>query len=458
MKKAQLLLAAAFLFTALALFAFFWTMVVGGPLAMMYRDVASIGTARTVANYAAVLGAACLFVAGLIVAIPVALRPGGWGHKLLYVLPIVLLAGTLLAFLVNKAGIGVTARLSIPAFGMLNLSTTLVTFGCLVAVIAVSIATARVALAGGTLQRMGKALTITAIPTGVAWLALVASLALMATTPVPAAGGPPGAGAAGGPAPAAGASGPAAPGTQGGSGAPAAGSGSTAPAGAPGAAGAAGGAPAAARPGGTAPGGPGRPDPAAIMRQMWLGSILMALFGGLALLGLMRLRPMGAAMAAASDPSPPGEGSDVGRTIAAAAGLIVAGLLLMQLVPVQRDNPAVVTAMNWSTPETHDLWNRACADCHSSETKWPWYAMLAPTSWITTLDVKAGRRGFNISELTSYAADELPDLPDGIGRRIKNGAMPPKEYLLLHPEARLTEDEKKLLTEGMAATLAEHIE
>lgn len=445
MKRAQLLLAAAFLCTALTLYAFFWTMVVGAPLAMMYREVAAISTASTVANYAAVLAAAGLFVAGLVVAIPVALRPGSWGRKLLHALPLVLLGGLLVAFVANKSGIGVTARLVIPAVGRMHLSATWVAVAALLAVAAVCVATARAGLAGRTLQRMAKTLNFTAVPTSVAWLALVGGLALMATTPVPAAGGAPGAGAPGSPGAPAGASVPAAPGAQGATGAPGA-AGTVAPAGV------------AARPAGAAPARPGRPDPAAIMRQMALGSILMALFGGLALVSLLRLRPLGAALASANDTSPSGAGSELGRTLAAAAGLTVAGLLLIQLVPVPRDNPPVLTAMNWDSPATLDLWTRACADCHSNETVWPWYAALAPTSWITGLDVKAGRRGFNISEMGSYPADELPELPEGIARRIKNGAMPPKEYLIMHPEARLTEEEKKLLTDGMAATLAEHIQ
>ena len=76
-------------------------------------------------------------------------------------------------------------------------------------------------------------------------------------------------------------------------------------------------------------------------------------------------------------------------------GLVLAGLLLIQLVPVQRTNPPVVREPNWDSVQTRDLMARACLDCHSNETNWPWYAYVAPVSWLVAHDVQEGRATVN---------------------------------------------------------------
>ena len=63
----------------------------------------------------------------------------------------------------------------------------------------------------------------------------------------------------------------------------------------------------------------------------------------------------------------------------------LAAVVVMQLVPYGRDhsNPPVTAEPNWDSPETRALFKRACFDCHSNETVWPWYAYVAPFSWWT---------------------------------------------------------------------------
>ncbi|MEZ4522143.1 MAG: heme-binding domain-containing protein [Thermomicrobiales bacterium] len=81
------------------------------------------------------------------------------------------------------------------------------------------------------------------------------------------------------------------------------------------------------------------------------------------------------------------------------AGLL--GLLLaIQLVPYGRDhsNPPVTQAVQWDSPRTAELWDRACADCHSNETDWPWYTNVAPVSWLIQDHVDEGRSKINTSE------------------------------------------------------------
>ncbi len=134
------------------------------------------------------------------------------------------------------------------------------------------------------------------------------------------------------------------------------------------------------------------------------------------------------------------------------AFLLVAAIVLfglIQLVPYGKNhtNPAVVQEPQWDSPQTRALAQRACFDCHSNETVWPWYSNVAPISWLVQHDVDEGRQRMNLSEMGSQRirVDELT-------RAITRGSMPPAQYLILHPDARLTADEKNLLVNGIQAT------
>lgn len=132
--------------------------------------------------------------------------------------------------------------------------------------------------------------------------------------------------------------------------------------------------------------------------------------------------------------------------------LLVAVVLfgLIQLVPFGRDhtNLPVVDEPAWDSPQTRALAQRACFDCHSNETVWPWYSNIAPVSWLVARDVNEGRKEMNFSDWgrTSQRATKVI-------RRIEEGEMPPAFYLPLHPAARLTADEKAQLIEGLRRSL-----
>ena len=127
-------------------------------------------------------------------------------------------------------------------------------------------------------------------------------------------------------------------------------------------------------------------------------------------------------------------------------------LIVVQLVPYGRthSNPPVTGTPAWDSPETEHLARRACFDCHSHETKWPWYASIAPISWRIQSHVDEGREKLNFS-----AFDRPQDEADEAAETVRDGEMPPWDYLLAHPEARLSAAEKHALTRGLAATLGE---
>jgi mono/diheme cytochrome c family protein len=139
------------------------------------------------------------------------------------------------------------------------------------------------------------------------------------------------------------------------------------------------------------------------------------------------------------------------RLVVVGASLFVA----IQFVPYGRahDNPPVTQAVEWDSVRTEQLFDGACADCHGNETEWPWYSNVAPQSWFVQRDVDAGRDDLNVSEL-EQEQDKLEDLIEVIA----DDEMPPQRYTFLHPEARLSEDEKQALIDGIARTFGEEVD
>jgi len=129
--------------------------------------------------------------------------------------------------------------------------------------------------------------------------------------------------------------------------------------------------------------------------------------------------------------------------------IVVLGLLI-QLVPLpgRGHNPAVIAEPKWDNPQTAALVKRACYDCHSNQTVWPWYSYVAPVSWLIYNDVMEGRDRLNFSEWNH------PQLGAGeMVQAIQSGKMPPLQYTPLHPSARLSSVEKQQLITGLTNSL-----
>jgi len=138
--------------------------------------------------------------------------------------------------------------------------------------------------------------------------------------------------------------------------------------------------------------------------------------------------------------------------------LVLVGAIVfvaIQLVPYGRahDNPPVTQGVEWQGARTEQLFNDACADCHSNETEWPWYSNIAPQSWLIQRDVDAGREDLNLSEL-DREQDEIKELIEVIA----DDEMPPRRYTFLHPEARLSEAENQALMDGIARTFGGEVD
>lgn len=145
------------------------------------------------------------------------------------------------------------------------------------------------------------------------------------------------------------------------------------------------------------------------------------------------------------------------KIVVAIVGIVVAGFLLLQIFPIGRirpvfarePNPPITASIEWNSQETERMSRTACFDCHSNETVYPWYSHIAPISWLVTRDVNRGRDAMNFSEdaPTEYNLEDLD-------WHLFND-MPPRLYLILHPEADLTDEQTAILLSGFQATFTE---
>jgi hypothetical protein len=127
--------------------------------------------------------------------------------------------------------------------------------------------------------------------------------------------------------------------------------------------------------------------------------------------------------------------------------VLVVGFLLIQLIPLSQTNPPVTREVKWDSPETRALAQRACFDCHSNLTTWPWDSHIAPSSFLITSHVNEGRSRLNFLEWDKPNADF-----EEVSRVMKNGEMPMWDYVLMHPTAKLTPAETQQLVDGLQST------
>lgn len=126
--------------------------------------------------------------------------------------------------------------------------------------------------------------------------------------------------------------------------------------------------------------------------------------------------------------------------------VILVLLVLIGNVATAHTNPDVTYMVQWDSPDTEALAQRACYACHSNETQWPWYSYIAPASFLVARDVKNGREAMNYS--TGSGELETGEMVE----EIREGEMPPRLFTVLHPEAVLTADEKAQLIDGLQKT------
>ncbi len=124
-----------------------------------------------------------------------------------------------------------------------------------------------------------------------------------------------------------------------------------------------------------------------------------------------------------------------------AAVTIVGGI---QFIRPDRENPPedlpVTLTESFPVPgNVKAILERSCMDCHSHRTRWPWYSSVAPASWLVAEDVREGRQHLNFSEWGSYRRARMITALNIMVSVLDNGEMPPSQYLILHPDAALSD-------------------
>ena len=133
--------------------------------------------------------------------------------------------------------------------------------------------------------------------------------------------------------------------------------------------------------------------------------------------------------------------------------VLVAALAAIQLVPVERANPAVQSDVV-APDEVKKILRRSCYNCHSNETRWPWYARIAPMSWLIARDVKEGRRELNFSAWNQFTGARRARKFKEIVEQIEQEKMPQWYYILLHPDAKLAPADRATIVNWAKQALA----
>ncbi len=397
MKGTRIALAVALASLALLLFVYSGIDLITTPVWLVFRRAAGLETVRTLVRAAAFLTLLSLFAAGLVVAIPIALKPGNWLRKTLYVLPLCAILFALAAVIANLAGLATLGSiLSMSGPIKISLALAWLYAGGALSAIAVATAVMRTHVSPRVLRTAAAATGVSLAPGLVLCLAMLAGgyIVTTASSGAPSAGAPAGPGSAGG--------------------------------------------------------------LAGLIAEVKIGGGVMALLLVVASASWAVARRAMPASSAAGAPAPAtlfNRRRELVRALASVAAVFLLGFLAIQLVPVPRTNPPVQSTVAWESTQTRDLVYRACMNCHSDETQWPWYSLLAPGSWITAVHVTSARQQFNLSELGNMSSPRKTRLARDMADQIRNGVMPPADYLMLHPEARLSSAEKEQLILGLLSSL-----
>lgn len=124
--------------------------------------------------------------------------------------------------------------------------------------------------------------------------------------------------------------------------------------------------------------------------------------------------------------------------------LITIAFIAIQFIKVERTNPPVTAEINGPV-ELKDVLKTSCYDCHSNETKWPWYSYVAPISFIIANDVNEGRMVLNFSEWENYDEQKKMKLKEEIWEEVVKEDMPLLLYTFSHPNSKIDFVKKSII-------------
>jgi hypothetical protein len=140
------------------------------------------------------------------------------------------------------------------------------------------------------------------------------------------------------------------------------------------------------------------------------------------------------------------------KTLRTVGLIFIVALIGVQFIPVDRSVPEVNPEKDFliltSAPvEVAELMKKACYDCHSYETTYPWYAQVAPFSWMIQNHVNHGREHLNFAKWSELPVEKKLHKMEECAEEIGEGEMPLKGYVALHSEAKLTNEQRAMLVD-----------
>ena len=130
--------------------------------------------------------------------------------------------------------------------------------------------------------------------------------------------------------------------------------------------------------------------------------------------------------------------------------VLLVAFIIIQFFPIDKTNPAPTPGMDFlriknTSPEIAKIINSSCYDCHSNETKYPWYSNFAPASWFLQNHIKEGRKHLNFSTFAMYEPKIQAHKLQECIEMLEKKEMPLESYFIGHQEAKLTDKQRKIL-------------
>jgi len=130
--------------------------------------------------------------------------------------------------------------------------------------------------------------------------------------------------------------------------------------------------------------------------------------------------------------------------------VLLVAFIIIQFFPIDKTNPAPTPGMDFlriknTSPEIAKIINSSCYDCHSNETKYPWYSNFAPASWFLQNHIKEGRKHLNFSTFAMYEPKIQAHKLQECIEMLEKKEMPLESYFIGHQEAKLTDEQRKIL-------------
>ncbi|WP_294321338.1 heme-binding domain-containing protein [uncultured Chryseobacterium sp.] len=132
--------------------------------------------------------------------------------------------------------------------------------------------------------------------------------------------------------------------------------------------------------------------------------------------------------------------------------VVLVAFIIIQFFPIDKTNPVPTPGMDFikiknTPPEVAAIINRSCYDCHSNETRYPWYSNIAPSSWILKNHIDEGRKELNFSTFAVYEPKTQAHKLQECIETVEKKEMPLESYFIGHQDAKLTDVQRKLLTD-----------